>query len=69
MELFGRAPNVVATDRGFFSDAALGKLGALGVKTVAVPKPGYRSKERIEQESKRAFRRGRAWRAGGEVAT
>jgi IS5 family transposase len=65
--LFGAAPRVAATDRGFFSFEAEEKLRGLGVCTVAVPKPGYKSKERIEHERNRSFRRGRAWRAGGEA--
>jgi IS5 family transposase len=65
--LFGAPPQLAATDRGFFSFEAEAKLRELGVGTIAVPKPGYKSKERIEHEKKRAFRRGRAWRAGGEA--
>ena len=65
--LFGAAPQVAATDRGFFSFEAEAKLRELGVGTIALPKPGYKSKERIEHERRRAFRRGRAWRAGGEA--
>jgi IS5 family transposase len=65
--LFGAAPQLVATDRGFFSNEAEAKLRELGVATIVLLKPGYKSKERIEHESRRAFRRGRAWRAGGEA--
>ena len=39
----------------------------LGVLQPVIPKPGYRSAERIAHERQRWFRRGRAWRAGGEA--
>ena len=32
-----------------------------------IPKPGHRSDKRIEYERQRWFRRGRAWRVGGEA--
>jgi transposase, IS5 family len=64
---FGHAPQLVATDRGFFSADGEARLAELGVRTIATPKPGHKSKDRIAHERKRAFRRGRAWRAGGEA--
>jgi IS5 family transposase len=45
--LFGAPPQVAATDRGFFSFEAEAKLRELGVGTIAVPKPGYKSQDRI----------------------
>lgn len=39
----------------------------LGVKRAVIPKPGYRSQTRRTLEKQRWFRRGRAWRAGGEA--
>jgi hypothetical protein len=39
----------------------------LGVQRAVIPKPGYRSEERKRLEKLRWFRRGRAWRAGGEA--
>src|SRR6266566_156703 len=38
-----------------------------GVHHAVIPKPGFRSRERIDYERQRWFRRGRAWRAGGEA--
>jgi transposase, IS5 family len=67
LELFGRAPEVVTTDRGFYSTEGEEKIKELGVRNAALPKPGYRSKERIAHERKRSFKRARAWRAGGEA--
>ena len=43
------------------------RLVELGVKHPVIPKPGYRSAKRIQHEHQRWFRRGRAWRAGGEA--
>lgn len=64
--LFGRAPRLVATDRGFWS--AQNEAGAieLGVKIVAIPKTGRLSRSRSQKQRTRSFRRAQAWRAGGE---
>jgi IS5 family transposase len=67
IELFGRAPHLAATDRGFFSGEGERQISALGVKRPAIPHCGYRSRDRIAHERQRWFRRGRAWRAGGEA--
>lgn len=67
IELFGHPPQVVATDRGFFSTEGERRLVELGVKHPVIPKPGYRSAKRIQHERQRWFRRARAWRAGGEA--
>jgi transposase, IS5 family len=65
--VFGRVPRVVATDRGFFSLENIRDVATMGVRCVAVPKPGYRSPGWIARERRRPFRRARAWRAGGEA--
>jgi len=67
IELFGRAPHLAATDRGFFSLVGERRITELGVKRPVIPHSGHRSKERIAHERQRWFRRGRAWRAGGEA--
>jgi IS5 family transposase len=67
VEIFGRAPQRAATDRGFFSCDNERALHEIGVKHAVLPKPGYRSPERLLYEKQRWFRRGRAWRAGGEA--
>ena len=51
----------------FHSAEGEARLAELGVRTIATPKPGHKSNERVAHERKRAFRRGRAWRAGGEA--
>ena len=66
-DVFGRVPNVVATDRGFFNTANVRRIEEMGVKCAAVPKPGYRSPAWLERERRRSFRKARAWRAGGEA--
>ena len=65
--IFDRAPKLAATDRGFFSLDGERRISELGVKRPVIPHCGYRSKERIAYERQRWFRRGRAWRAGGEA--
>lgn len=65
--VFGRAPILAATDRGFFSAAGERRIHELGVRRPAIPHCGYKSRQRIAHERQRWFRRGRAWRAGGEA--
>jgi len=66
-QIFGRAPRLVATDRAFYSTRGDERLKQIGVRHRVIPKPGYRSPERLAHERQRWFRRGRAWRAGGEA--
>jgi transposase, IS5 family len=66
-DVFGRVPRVVATDRGFFSLDNIRDVATMGVRCVAVPKPGHRSPGWLARERSRPFRRARAWRAGGEA--
>jgi transposase, IS5 family len=65
--VFGRVPHIVATDRGFFSLDNVRDVATMGVRCVAVPKPGHRSPAWLARERSRPFRRARAWRAGGEA--
>jgi IS5 family transposase len=67
IEVFGRAPQIAATDRGFHSGKGERGIRALGVKRPVIPKPGHKTKKRVAYERQRWFRRGRAWRAGGEA--
>ncbi len=66
-QVFGRVPRVVATDRGFFTLDNVRDVETMGVRCVAVPKPGHRSPAWLARERSRPFRRARAWRAGGEA--
>jgi IS5 family transposase len=65
--VFGEAPDLAATDRGFFSLEGERRIQELGVRRAVIPHCGGRSRKRIEYERQRWFRRGRAWRAGGEA--
>jgi IS5 family transposase len=65
--IFKRPPCVVATDRGFWSGKGERRIKELGVVHPVIPRPGHRSRARIEHERQRWFRRGRAWRQGGEA--
>ncbi len=67
IEHFGRPPHLTATDRGFYSGDCERRLRELGVKRPVIPKPGGKSRDRVEYERQRWFKRGRAWRAGGEA--
>jgi IS5 family transposase len=65
--VFKKPPHLVATDRGFWSGKGERRIKELGVEHAAVPRPGYRSPARIAHERQRWFKRGRAWRQGGEA--
>ena len=67
IQLFGRAPRLAATDRGFYSGRGEERIIEMGVVHPVLPRPGYRMPKRILYEKQRWFRRGRAWRAGGEA--
>src|SRR5437870_8251134 len=64
---FGRAPEMAAGDRGFFSAQNEREAEALGVKKVALPARGRLSAKRAQQQKRRWFRRGLRWRAGIEA--
>jgi IS5 family transposase len=67
IEVFGKAPTMAATDRGFYSGVAVKRIEELGVRRAVIPFPGSRSATRVAHEHQRWFRRGRAWRAGCEA--
>ena len=64
---FRRAPQILATDRGY--DTAANQRGCreLGVRNVAIPKRGKISEERRRFQKARSFRRAQAWRSGSEA--
>src|SRR5260370_32495423 len=71
-QLFARAPNLVAGDRGVHSAETEEKLKAAGVKRVAIPVVSHPSEARQALERTRANRaRGYRWRAGieGRIAS
>src|SRR5258708_4797706 len=61
---FGRAPDLLAADRGMSSAANEELARQAGVKQVAMPHVGKASPERVELEKGRRFRRGYRFRAG-----
>jgi transposase, IS5 family len=65
-EQFGRAPDVLAGDRGVSSPANEQLAKAAGVKRVVIPYAGKAPPERVQQERERWFRRGYRFRAGIE---
>lgn len=67
IEIFGTAPVLASTDRGFYSGAGVQQIEQLGVRHAVIPFPGKKSQKRLRHERQRWFRRGRAWRAGGEA--
>jgi IS5 family transposase len=63
---FGRAPDLLAADRGMSSAENEELAVQAGVKQVALPRVGKASPERVELERGRRFRRGYRFRAGIE---
>ncbi len=63
---FGRAPDLLAGDRGISSAANEQLARGAGVKDVALPHVGKASPERQAQENGRRFRQGYRFRAGIE---
>jgi len=63
---FGRAPTVLAGDRGCFSPENEDLARAAGAKQIVLPKTGRVSVERRAHERQRWFRRGFRFRAGIE---
>lgn len=64
--LFGRPPNLLAVDRGLYSTGNERLAREVGIKRVAIPKPGHHSKERDAYERQGWFRRAMRFRAGCE---
>jgi IS5 family transposase len=63
---FGKAPRVLAGDRGFWTPENEAQAQAAGVKRVVIPYAGKAPPERVEHEKQAWFRRGYRWRAGQE---
>jgi IS5 family transposase len=64
--VFDHPPNLLAADRGLYSEDNERYAQNQGVKQVVIPKPGARSAARSTYEKQRWFRRGRNWRSGIE---
>jgi IS5 family transposase len=63
---FGRVPQLVAGDAGFYSASNETELQKMGVRQISVPNRFTKSPERRRHQKKRAFRRGQKWRTGAE---
>jgi transposase, IS5 family len=66
VQLFGRAPQAVAADPGFFSAANEAAAGEMGVRRVSIPASGTPSKQRKQKQKKRWFKKLQKWRTGCE---
>jgi IS5 family transposase len=65
-EQFGRVPQLVAGDAGFYSADNEAELQKMGVRQISVPNRSTKSPERRRHQKKRSFRRGQKWRTGAE---
>jgi IS5 family transposase len=63
---FGKAPELLTGDRGFWTAENEAQAQAAGVKRVVIPYAGKAPPERVEYEQQGWFRRGYRWRAGEE---
>jgi IS5 family transposase len=63
---FGRAPELVTADPGFFSAANEARAEELGVRRVSIPSHATKSPARKQRQKKRWFRKAQKWRTGCE---
>jgi IS5 family transposase len=63
---FGRAPHLLAADRGFWSAANKRAAMEKGVEKVCIPALGKLKAEQAAEQRQRWFRRGQRWRVGCE---
>jgi transposase, IS5 family len=66
IQRFGKAPWQASADRGVHSAENESQAQERGVQRVILPKPGRRSKARLEHERQAWFWRGRKWHNGVE---
>jgi IS5 family transposase len=66
--VFGQAPKVCATDKGFYSEKAVEDAREMGVKLVAIPQKGHRDAARTREEHSFLFKLAQRFRAGIEAA-
>jgi len=64
--VFGRAPQLLAADRGFWSAANKRIATERGVKRVCIPALGKLKTDQAAEQRQRWFRRGQRWRVGCE---
>lgn len=66
IDLFDHPPTQASADRGVHSPDNEREAKQRGVAQVILPKPGYRSEERLDYEHQDWFASGRKWHAGVE---
>ena len=66
VEQFGRAPQSVAADPGFFSAANESKAAQMGVSRVSIPSHDTKSTARKQRQKQRWFKNLQKWRTGCE---
>ena len=66
VEEFGRAPERMAADPGFFSAANESKAEQMGVKRVSIPSHDTKSPARKQRQKQRWFKELQKWRTGCE---
>jgi len=66
VEQFGRAPQSLAADPGFFSAANESKAEQMGVKRVSIPSHDTKSPTRKQRQKQRWFKELQKWRTGCE---
>src|SRR5437870_13083446 len=64
VEQFGRAPQSVAADPGFFSAANESKAEQMGVRRVSIPSHDTKSPARKQRQKQRWFKKLQKWRTG-----
>jgi transposase, IS5 family len=63
---FGRVPELVAADPGFFSAANEAQAEQLGVQRVSIPSHATKSPARRQRQKQRWFKKAQKWRTGCE---
>ena len=66
VELFGRVPELVAADPGFFSAANESKAQQMGVRHISIPSHDTKSAARKQRQKQRWFKKLQKWRTGCE---
>lgn len=66
VQVFGRAPERVAADPGFFSAANESKAEQMGVRRVSIPSHDTQSAARKQRQKQRWFKELQKWRTGCE---
>ena len=66
VEQFGRAPERVAADPGFFSAANESKAQQMGVRHISIPSHDTKSAARKQRQKQRWFKKLQKWRTGCE---